>query len=355
MTNTTRTFMIAVAIPAFLALHDPVQAVVTFEWVPIGQPGNPPDPFNVTNIPGIGSVPYEYSISKHEVTNQQYVAFLNAVATSDPNNLYNPNMTSNVFGGIVRNGLPDAYTYSLKPNMGNKPATFVSFLDVLRFVNWLHNGQPVGPQNDSTTENGVYVVTDGLTEVRAPDAQFFLPTENEWYKAAYYQPASEGGDFDNYWIYPVASNTTPLPAMATPTGEIANPGVGVINYDSGAIWNGEIGNVTSVGSAGPGSESYFGTSDQGGNVYEFVDGFFNGFRVVRGGCFFVFELDLLSSTRYPVLLEDESGNVGFRIARPMPSAVVPTVSDWGVIAMTLLMLVAGTIVVRHRCPTAVGR
>ncbi len=45
-------------------------------------------------------------------------------------------------------------------------------------------------------------------------ANFFIPSEDEWYKAAYYQPADQGGDTDNYWLYPTASNTEPTIATA---------------------------------------------------------------------------------------------------------------------------------------------
>jgi formylglycine-generating enzyme len=70
----------------------------------------------------------------------------------------------------------------------------VGFYDVLRFVNWLNNGQPSGAQDANTTENGAYAITAvGIANnsiARNPDAKIFLPTENEWYKAAYYDSSS---------------------------------------------------------------------------------------------------------------------------------------------------------------------
>jgi hypothetical protein len=60
----------------------------------------------------------------------------------------------------------------------------------MRFVNWLENGQPTGAQGPGSTDDGVYKIIDGLSEVRNPNARFFIPTENEWYKAAYYDPSS---------------------------------------------------------------------------------------------------------------------------------------------------------------------
>src|SRR6185436_2738067 len=98
------------------------------------------------------------------------------------------------------------YVYTLKPDMGNKPVNFTSFYDTLRFANWMHNGQPTGGQNNLTTEDGAYTLTNSgtpsntptnfLTITRKPGAQVFLPSENEWYKAAYYDPVSVGADAD---------------------------------------------------------------------------------------------------------------------------------------------------------------
>jgi formylglycine-generating enzyme required for sulfatase activity len=164
--------------------------------------------------------------------------------------------------------------------MADKPVNYVSFLDAMRFVNWLDNGQGSGD-----TESGVYAVNNGLTETRSVNASYFIPSEDEWYKAAYHQPAAQGGDSDDYWLYPTASNTAPTVATATSTGDIANPGTNVANYFDGADWNSQDGNVTTVGSAGSGSESesFYGTSDQGGNVGEWNEAVIGSSRGLRGG------------------------------------------------------------------------
>ena len=251
-----------------VCLASTASAEVTFGWVTVGNPGNAADPLNEGVIPGIGSVANTYRIAKHEVTNDQYAEFLNAVAATDTNGLYNPNIGADPRGGITQSGSSGSFTYTVKTNMGNKPVNIVSFFDAMRFVNWLHNGQPTGAQDASTTETGVYTIGTGVSEIRAVDAQFFIPTENEWYKAAYHQPSGQGGDTDDYWLYPTASNSVPTVATANATGDISNPGANVVNYASGADWNGQNGNVTTVGSAGLLSESFYGTSDQGGNVKE---------------------------------------------------------------------------------------
>ena len=60
-----------------------------------------------------------------------------------------------------------------------------------------------------------------------------LPTEDEWYKAAYHK---NDGVTGNYYLYPTSSNAAPTVALSNAVGDIANPGVNVANYDFGAIW-----------------------------------------------------------------------------------------------------------------------
>jgi formylglycine-generating enzyme required for sulfatase activity len=287
--------------------------------VPVGNAGNPSD----SN--GLGSVPYDYRIGATEVTNAQYAEFLNAKAASDPHQLYDPLMGSAASGGIIRSGSNGSYVYTLKPNMDNKPVNFVVWFDAIRFANWLNNGQGAGD-----TESGAYTLTGNgpfppfaqLIE-RNPGAVWFLPNQDEWYKAAYYQPADQGGDIDSYWSLPTATNTSPTPATADAVGNISNPGPNVANYKRTADWNGENGNVTSVGSAGPLSESYFGTSDQGGNVAEWTESLVeSNKRVYRGGEHDDLNDDQLHSWwQYGAALTTlEDAGLGFRVAAiPEPS------------------------------------
>ncbi len=301
---------------AFLLAASAAQAQIAIDWATVGNPGNAPDPTT-----GFGSVAYEYRIATTEVTNAQYAAFLNAVAASDPNNLYNSNMGSSELGGITRSGSSGSFTYSVKPNMGNKPVNYVSWFDAARFCNWLTNGQGSGG-----TESGVYTLS-GTNSVSAitrdlsnPD-QVFIPTENEWYKAAYHQPAAQGGDADGYWLYATQSNSVPTIAAATPTGDIANPGPGVANYTRGADWNGENGNVTTVGSAG--NTSFYGASDMNGNVTEWNETLIEGSeRGQRGGNWEEGIVGLRSTARDEDTPNTQDEEIGFRVASP----VSPTVS-----------------------------
>jgi formylglycine-generating enzyme required for sulfatase activity len=133
------TTIAAATILVFAALTNTASATVTFDWATVGNAGNAAD-----QTTGRGAVDYEYRISKYEVTNAQYAEFLNAVAASDPNKLYNQRMGFERWAGITRSGLSGSFTYATKANMDKKPVNYVSFFDSMRFTNWLHNGQGAG-------------------------------------------------------------------------------------------------------------------------------------------------------------------------------------------------------------------
>jgi len=191
----------------------PAQAVVTIDWVGVGNPGNACD----TQSQGcFGAVGYYYRISKYETTNAEYAEFLNAVAATDTYALYNTSMGTG-HGGITRSGSSGSYSYSAIAGREDKPVNYVSFYDALRFANWLHNGQPTGAQDDSTTEDGAYDMSLGSSVVRKAGAQVFLTSEDEWYKAAYYDALSA-----SYFDYPARSDTETTCAVPGATGNTAN-------------------------------------------------------------------------------------------------------------------------------------
>ena len=278
---------------------------------------------------------YAYQIGKYEVTNAQYGAFLNAAdpTGANANDIYNSLMGSNLRGGITYN--PDAASgakYTIRTSMGDKPVNFVSWYDAARFTNWMHNGQGTG-----STETGAYTLT-GNTGIITKNvgATVYLPTEDEWYKAAYYDPTAGAGSGDNYWLYATRSDTAPTMASADSAGNITNPGSNVANYNNGADWNGRDGNVTTVGSAA--ANNYFGTFDQGGNVREWTDAVINGSsRGLRGGSWFANVSFLRSPTSGSNAPTFEIDNVGFRVA----SVPEPT-------SMVLMMVASGVMLIRRR-------
>jgi len=123
---------------------------VDIETVPVGNPGNTDD----THGDGYGGVDYEYNIGKYEVTAGQYTEFLNAVAATDTYGLYTSSMWSSTEGcKIWRTGLAGSYTYGVADNRADRPVNYISWGDAARFCNWLHNGQPTGAQDLTTTED----------------------------------------------------------------------------------------------------------------------------------------------------------------------------------------------------------
>jgi formylglycine-generating enzyme required for sulfatase activity len=225
--------------------------------------------------PHRGGVGYAYWISVYEITNTEFAAFLNAVADSDPFELYDERMATDPHGGIVRAGEEGSYEYTVKPNFADKPVNYVRWSGAIRFVNWLHNGQPEGPQGPDTTEDGAYEVYPEEVETyffttRKPEARWALPDYDEWKKAARFDPTKNG--VGGFWVFATRSDVPPDSSPADEVGNLLNPGPNVVNHDHAANWNGSTdGNVTTVGSAGPESASYYGTYDQNGNVGEWIE------------------------------------------------------------------------------------
>ncbi len=219
---------------------------VTFEWVTVGDPGNEPDRSSSRPPKFYGGVDYEFRMSKHEVTNEQYAEFLGAVALEDPQELFHPGMR------IVRTGASGSFNYSATPGFEKHPVTHIRFFDAMRFVNWLENGQ-----NSGGTESGTYTISDGVSEMRASKANYFIPSDEEWYKAAFYDPTLEDGA-GGYWKFATQSNN--FPNFARPPG-----GRNSVNTAES-----DLGGTTEVG-AYRFSMSYYGTFDQTGNVGEWTE------------------------------------------------------------------------------------
>jgi formylglycine-generating enzyme required for sulfatase activity len=314
------------ALAMTLVQAGPARAV-TIPTVPVGNPGNAGD---VQSQGTFGAVGYEYRIGTYEVTNSQYAEFLNAKAASDPLGLYNSSMDSDPRAGITRSGSSGNYTYAVKTNMGNKPVNYVSWYDGARFANWLHNGQGSGD-----TETGAYtllggtpVPSNGTSITRNAGATWVLASEDEWYKAAYYEPGLNSGE-GGYWDYPTRSDGAPGIATADENGNIDNEispfgfFYRISNYNFGADWNSLDGNVTSVGSAGFLSRSFYGTYEEGGNIKEWTEQLFGTDRVLRGGAWNSDSSELAASFRTYTNADNESNFIGFRVATvPEPSTLV---------------------------------
>lgn len=290
---------------------------VCMETVNVGDAGNPADPDT-----GFGAVDYDYAIGAFEVTVGQYVTFLNNVAsvptTAAASELWVEEMAAPYGyvspGLIARAGLgtaDDPYVYSeiQDPALGEdsprRGILNISWFSAARFANWLHNGGTT----DSSTETGAYTLNGATSGVmpRNPDATWWVPSGDEWYKAAFYDPTKQGDV--KYWTYP--TRTDDLTIAEAPPG-----GTNSANYD-GAMPEGR--KITPTG-AYVDSRSHYGTYDQAGLLWEWTDETYTDFegvpttRGLRGGSW---SLGIINISKFgprdyePTYSDDDTG---FRLA-----------------------------------------
>lgn len=249
------------------------------EFVSIGSPGNAAD---TTGTPDFaGGVGYIFKIGKYEIS-EDMIAKANAA------------------GGL-------GITFS---NRGeNKPTTNITWNEAAQFVNWLNTSQSfqAAYHFDSNGDlqlwnSGEAWQLDGENLYRHKDARYWLPSMNEWYKAAYYDPTT-----NSYFDFPTGSNTAPTP--------VANGTM----MDT-AVYRNQAGpaDITLAGGLSP-----FGTMAQGGNVTEWQETSHNlvndnglSARGFRGASWINFSGDL-ASTGWPnsgLNPSSESNFFGFRVA-----------------------------------------
>ena len=318
-------FLLPCAVVACLwAAAVPAHAV-TIDWVTVGDPGNAYDTINTGTNPNYGAVADSFRIMKFEFTNQQYTDFLNSVDPNgtNPNSVYSESgQGGTARGGITNTGTTNGSRYAVKPNMGDKPVNFVNWFDAARVSNWLMNGAT----GTSSMETGAYTLngaTSGNAPAVNPGATFYIPTENQWYKAAYYKGGSTNA---GYWTYATQSDAVPTAVTAGLTGSGSSGSTGnYANYGRAAGWNGQNGNVTTVGTNG--GASAYGAFDMSGNVNEWndLDGLASSgsSRGLRAGSWFDPAFTLSSPIRSSVPPSSEFIYYGFRLASPVssPSAV----------------------------------
>lgn len=274
---------------------------ISIETVLVGAPGNLADPMT-----GYGEVSAPFRISKSEVTVDQYVAFLNAIAAVPKHaaisDLWAPEMISEKEDPgplIARSGAgttTDPYRYSVVPSLlwgphaGKRPIAWVTWFDAARFANWMHHGATA----NSDTETGAYTLINHQTKgtvIRNPDARWWIPSENEWYKAAYYDPNKPGGA--GYWSYPTRSDVAPrdVRLILQQAHEMISPPAPAANFNEvyAALRRDKGGVLTPVcayanedprlDSRGP-----WGTCDQAGSLWEWTEGTYGPQnKIVRGG------------------------------------------------------------------------
>ncbi|SIO59744.1 Formylglycine-generating enzyme, required for sulfatase activity, contains SUMF1/FGE domain [Rhodovulum sp. ES.010] len=299
--NFSRTIMVLVLVGGGVAWAENASLQMEgLDFVTVGSPNNPVDPAT-----GTGSVSYPYMIGRFEITNSDYAAFLNAV--EDPSNqigLFNPLMQSHFWGGIARGENPEA-PFRPKPGYSNLPVTFVSWFDAVRFVNWLHYGRPEGRAGtlgvtEGTLSEGAYDTTFSAFEgiSRNDGARFWLPSLDEWRKAAFYDGSRHVW---NRFATGAAPSNIPGPDRKSAT------------FFSAGRWTAPFPHLTPAGFHAN-SKSPWGTFDQAGNVAEWIEHARRSQGTALGGSLFMDSTALESDYIDGENPMKELSTFGFRVA-----------------------------------------
>lgn len=257
---------------------------VTFEWATIGDPGNAPDPAFTAPV---GSVDCVYRIAKYEVTNAQFVEFINAASRGQ---FASPRVAEiregiDLVGGTGTTA--DPYVFQAAPGQENHPITSINRYSALSFINWLEKGQPDVVTSRDVTSGAYTPFNSSGGETRVAGSTYFLPNYDEWHKAAYYESAT-----GEYYEYATSSNERPY--SVPPPGTAAPDPTNVANYQfEDGIDNGFNDGfavsfphltqfLTPVG-AYPLTTSPYGLYDMNGNVAEILENQSGSSDVTAGG------------------------------------------------------------------------
>jgi formylglycine-generating enzyme required for sulfatase activity len=286
------------------------------EFVTIGNANNAADTTGSPNP--AGAVGYEYGLGKFEVSEDMITK-------------YNAD-----FG--TRNSL--AITKDTRGTA--KPAIKVSWNEAARFVNWLNTstgGYAAYKFTSGGVNDNIAVWTaadtadyDAANPYRSKQATYVLPSYNEWYKAAYYDPTNS-----TYYAYATGSNTVPT-AVASGT----TAGTAVYDAQSGPA------DVDQAGGLSP-----YGVMGLGGNAWEWeessadlLNSSGSSARGFRGGGWGNDSSYLSSSTRFSKSPSGEVFNVGFRVAS-LSSDAPPAVPEPSMMVIGTLFGIGGLMAKRR--------
>lgn len=270
----------------------------TIDFVSVGDAGNTKE-----KETGFGAVSYDFRMGSYEISQA---------------------MVKKATNSGLEHVIPSV------DNLDAQPAGKLSWYEAAAFVNWLNVSTGHQAAYDLTWDGSAWTMSlwssgdawQGDNKYRHKDAYYFLPSEDEWFKAAYYS-----GSGTNYWTYPTASDTAP-----TPTAGGTASGTAVYGQS-------DFSNIDNSGGL-----SFYGTRGQGGNAWEWTESASDmsytnpaANRTVRGGNYNSPAVDLSNGTRSANAVDLEANSIGFRIASiPEPTTVV------------LLLLAGGALLLRKK-------
>jgi formylglycine-generating enzyme required for sulfatase activity len=277
---------------------------IEMDFVTVGNAGNTPDTavMELDGTTGYGSVGYNYRIGKYEVSNAQWNTFTAAAGAPT--------------------GDDAAYNLSAHFTGAQQPTNNVSWYETAQFCNYLTSGDKSKGAyqfSGNNTNPGYFLGINRDAAISSYGTTYVIPTEDEWYKAAYHK---NDGVTGNYWLYATQSNSEP-------SNDLINPDPGNnANFVQAGFTIGSPDYLTAIGEF-ENSDSAYGTFDQTGNIFEWNEARIDPMddspycRGFRGGTFDSYGTGMASVARDSTQPITEWQKLGFRVASvPEPCSLV---------------------------------
>jgi hypothetical protein len=238
-------------------------------WRTVGDPGNPaaqPADYYWLQVFGghpVGQENYTYRLTQTEVTNTQWIEFVDAYAHVNPSVINDPSF----YGRDVYRASDDPahYGWFTAPGAENAAAQ-MGWLYAARFCNWLSNGKvdqlwafETGAYDMTTFHRLPSGIWEGQT-THAPNASFWIPSWDEWDKGMHWDPNKFGPGQGGYWLYPTSSDQAPVGGLPGTPGAQTSAG----RYP-GVPWYVPVGSYPTV-------QSPWGLLDGSGGAMEYLEG-----------------------------------------------------------------------------------
>ncbi len=253
------------------------------------------DAGNTADSTGYGAVGYAFHIFSTEVTIAQFQA------------------------SGAGNGNEGYWNESPRSVGPNGAASYVSLYEAMKYCNWMTSGDV--NSGAYVFNEGAYQSTDRASAISLYGTIYALPTEDEWYKAAYYT----GNAGDPWSLYAHGADTAPTRGTANGW-----------NYRGSGVNDFATSSPNYTWQSGYGAEEQNATYNMMGNVWEWLE---DAEGVIRGGSYNS-TLGMLGSSYRDGGFdpEYESNGIGFRIVTVVPEPTSMAMLAMGGLGAWLLRL-----------------